>query len=299
MGAGFAGGAAVAVQTRINGQLAGGFGDGFVAALVSFGIGLVLLVPVVLTAGNARAAGGRVVRALRDGELRWWQCLGGAGGAWFVTTQGLTASVLGVAVFTVSVVAGQVVTSLFVDRAGIGPGGPVAITRGRALGAALAVVAVGIAVSDDVGRPDALWPALIPALGGAAMGWQQAVNGLVRVRGGSVRFATMLNFAVGTVLLFVVCAVKVAVWGWPNPAPTEWWLYTGGAIGIVALTTAVFAVKHIGVLVLGLSAVSGQLVGSILVDLTGPGVDGATVAGAAVTLVAVVVAAGRRPAMRG
>lgn len=297
--AAFAGGAAVAVQARINGELAAGLGDGVIAAFISFGVGLVLLTPVVLLAPNARDAAGRVVRALRTRELRPWQCLGGAGGAWFVTTQGLTASALGVAVFTVAVVAGQVVSSLFVDRSGIGPSGPVAITGRRALGAALAVVAVGIAVSDEFGDPGALWLALVPALGGAAMGWQQAVNGLVRVTGGSVRFATMLNFAVGTAALALVCAVDVAIGGWPRSAPGDWWLYTGGAIGIVALSTAVFAVKHIGVLLLGLSAVSGQLVGSIAVDLVGPGVDAATLAGAAVTLLAVVVAAARPPAMRG
>lgn len=296
--AGFAGGAAVAVQARINGQLGAGFGDGLVAALVSFSVGLGLLVPVVLLS-RARRAAPRWWAALRSGELRWWQCLGGAGGAWFVTTQGLTASVLGVAVFTVSVVAGQVVSSLVVDRVGVGPAGAVPVTTRRAVGAGLAVVAVAVAVSDEFGETSALWLAVLPALGGAAMGWQQAVNGLVRAASGSVPFATLVNFAVGTAALAVVCAVDLIVWGPPAPAPSPWWLYTGGAIGIVALTTAVFAVKHIGVLLLGLSAVSGQVVGSVVVDLLGPGVDAATLAGAAITLVAVVVAAGRQPAMRG
>lgn len=297
--AGFAGGAAVAVQARINGQLGAGFGDGLVAALVSFSVGLGILLPVVLLAPKARRAGGRWWAALRSGELRWWQCLGGAGGAWFVTTQGLTASALGVAVFTVAVVAGQVVSSLVVDRVGIGPGGSVPVTARRAVGAGLAVVAVAVAVSDEFGEPSALWPAVLPALGGAAMGWQQAVNGLVRAASGSVRFATLVNFAVGTAALALVCAVDVLGWGPPEPPPAPWWLYTGGALGIVALSTAVFAVKHIGVLLLGLSAVSGQVVGSVVVDLLGPGVDPATLAGAAVTLVAVVVAAGRQRAMRG
>ncbi|GGS23917.1 MULTISPECIES: DMT family transporter [Actinokineospora] len=297
--AAFTGGTAIAVQSRINGELARGLGDGLFAALVSFGVGLALLCLVVASARNPRAAVGRWVRALRSGELRPWQCLGGVAGAWYVTTQGLTASILGVAVFTVAVVAGQVVSSLVVDRAGIGPGGPVPITWPRAVGAALAVLAVAVAVSDEFGEPRTLWLAVLPALGGAAMGWQQAVNGLVRAASGSVRFATLVNFAVGTVALLLACAVDVVVRGWPAPPPTDWWLYTGGAIGIVALTTAVFAVRHIGVLLLGLCAVCGQITGSIAVDLLGRGVSTATLAGAAVTLLAVVVAAARRPAMRG
>ena len=297
--AGFAGGVAIAVQARINGQLGAVLGDGVVAALISFSVGLALLVPVVLLSSDGRHAARRFGAALRGRELRVWQCLGGVGGALYVTTQGLTASVLGVAVFTVAVVAGQVVSSLVVDRTGIGPGGVVAVTWPRALGAALAVVAVGIAVSDEFGRPESLWLAVVPAAGGAAMGWQQAVNGLVSAAAGSVRFATAVNFAVGTAALVAVAAVDVAVRGLPEPPPTDWWLYLGGCIGIFALSAAVFAVRHIGVLLLGLAAVSGQLVGSIAVDLLGSGVDPATLAGAAVTLVAVVVAAGRQPAMRG
>ncbi|MGW5053163.1 DMT family transporter [Actinokineospora sp. NPDC004072] len=297
--AGFGGGVAVAVQGRINGELAAGFGDGLFAALVSFSVGLALLVGVVLTGRNPRAAVGRWVTALRTRRLRPWQCLGGAAGAWFVTTQGLTVSILGVAVFTVAVVAGQVVSSLVVDRAGIGPGGPVAVTWQRALGAALAVVAVAVAVSDEFGEPDKLWLAVLPALGGAAMGWQQAVNGLVRMASGSVRFATAVNFAVGTAALLLACAVDVLVRGWPAAPPAQWWLYTGGAIGVVGLSAAVFAVRHIGVLLLGLSAVCGQITGSIAVDLLDRGVSAATVAGAAVTVVAVVVAAARRPGVRG
>ncbi|MGX7827521.1 DMT family transporter [Actinokineospora sp. 24-640] len=287
-----AGGVAVAVQGRINGQLARGFGDGLFAALVSFSVGLVLLCLVVGSAAKPRAAAGRVVGALRGGELRWWQCLGGAAGAWFVTTQGLTVTLLGVAVFTVSVVAGQVVSSLLADRSGIGPSGVVPVTARRAVGAALAVVAVAVAVSDQLGEPRRLWLAVIPALGGAAMGWQQAVNGLVRASGGSVRFATLLNFAIGTVALLVACAVDVLVRGWPDAPPSQWWLYLGGVLGVGGLSSAVFAVRHIGVLLLGLAAVSGQILGSILLDLLDRGVSAATLAGAAVTMVAVVVAAG-------
>lgn len=40
-----------------------------------------------------------------------------------VISQGLTLGTIGVAVFTVGLVAGQTMSSLAVDRAGIGPGG--------------------------------------------------------------------------------------------------------------------------------------------------------------------------------
>ena len=57
---------------------------------------------------------------------------------------------LGVAVFTVAVVAGQSSNSLIVDRMGLGPAGKQAITRSRVISAVLAVVAVTVAVVEPV-----------------------------------------------------------------------------------------------------------------------------------------------------
>ncbi|MBY8849499.1 DMT family transporter [Saccharothrix sp. MB29] len=160
----FVGGVFLAVQGRLNGELGLVFGDGFLAALVSFGGGLVLLLLAVPTSRAGRAGVTRLAAALRDGRIRWWQCVGGACGAFFVSTQGLTVATLGVAVFTVAVVAAQTVSSLAVDRVGVGPAGRVPLTRTRVTGAVLAVVAVAVAVSDEVGDPADLWLALLPAL---------------------------------------------------------------------------------------------------------------------------------------
>ncbi|MGQ0837619.1 DMT family transporter [Actinokineospora sp.] len=289
------GGVMLAVQSRVNGQLGSLLGDGLVAALISFLVGLVILSAAVAAVPVLRAGMARFVDSLRTRRLRPWQCLGGAAGACYVTSQGLTVSLLGVAVFTVAVVAGQVVSSLLVDRAGIGPGDAAPITPTRAVGAALAVVAVGVAVSDEFGTPAQLWLALVPALAGAALGWQQAVNGLVRAAADSVVVATTVNFGVGTVALLLASTVDIAVRGLPAPLPGQWWLYAGGVLGIVALCTAVFAVRQIGVLLLGLCAVAGQVLGALLLDIVAPppggGVEVATVVGVVVTLLAAGIAA--------
>ncbi|MGH3880703.1 MAG: DMT family transporter, partial [Actinophytocola sp.] len=130
------GGVALAVQGRINGQLGFVIHDGVFAALISFGIGTVLLAVAVAATPSARAGVVRLRDSVRGGRLRPWQCLGGACGAVFVTAQGVTVATLGVAVFTISVVAGQVVASLAVDRAGLGPADPQPVTLPRAVGAA-------------------------------------------------------------------------------------------------------------------------------------------------------------------
>ncbi|MGK5738361.1 DMT family transporter [Micromonospora sp. URMC 103] len=289
-------GVAVAIQSRINGELGVRLGDGFGAAVISFGIGLlVLLVLVPLT-----PTGRQGLLALRDtltaGTLRPWQCLGGLCGAFLVASQGLTIGTLGVAVFTVAVVAGQSGSGLAVDRAGIGPTGAQPVTGQRLAGAALAVVAVILAVSDRLGQPDALVLAVLPLLAGVTTAWQQAVNGRVRVATGSALTATLVNFTVGTAALLVAFAVDVAVRGWPaGSLPAEPWLYLGGPIGIVFIAVAAAIVRFTGVLLLGLATIAGQIVGAVLLDLalptaaSHPGLT--TLAGAALTLVAVLVAA--------
>src|SRR5688572_30166713 len=103
---------ALAVQGRVNGQLGHQIHDGVLAALISFSVGSVLLLAALPILPAARAGVGRLRESLRQGALRPWQLLGGTCGAFLVTTQGLTVSILGVAVFTVAVVAGQVVSSL-------------------------------------------------------------------------------------------------------------------------------------------------------------------------------------------
>jgi transporter family-2 protein len=291
-----ASGLAVAVQSRINGELGVRLADGIAAAVVSFGVGLLILLVLVPASAGGRRGLAALRSALRDGTLRPWQCLGGLCGAFLVATQGLTIGTLGVAVFTVAVVAGQSGSSLLVDHAGLGPTGRQPVTPNRLIGAALTVLAVLLAVGGRRGDPGALALALLPLAAGIGIAWQQAVNGRVRAAAGSAMTATLVNFAVGTVALLLTFAVEVAVRGRPaGGAPNEFWLYLGGPIGIVFIALAAAIVRFTGVLLLGLATIAGQIVGAVLLDVVlptrashpGP----ATLLGAALTLVAVLVAA--------
>ncbi|ADL44433.1 DMT family transporter [Micromonospora aurantiaca (nom. illeg.)] len=291
-----ASGVMVAVQSRINGELGVRLADGIAAAVVSFGVGLLILLVLVPATPGGRRGLAALRGALRSGALRPWQCLGGVCGAFLVATQGLTIGALGVAVFTVAVVAGQSGSSLLVDRAGIGPAGRQPVTPNRLIGAVLTVLAVLLAVGDRLGDPHALALALLPLAAGVGIAWQQAVNGRVRAAAGSAMTATLVNFTVGTVALLVTFAVDLAVRGRPAGAfPDEPWLYLGGPLGIVFIALAAALVRFTGVLLLGLATIAGQIVGAVLLDLllptaaSHPGLD--TLLGAALTLVAVLVAA--------
>ncbi|MDO8106291.1 DMT family transporter [Isoptericola sp. b441] len=302
-------GGLIAVQSTVNGRLAHELGTGMragvLAALVSFGSGLVLLATVNLSVPRLRRRVRTLYAAVRVGRLRPWHVLGGTAGAMLVASQGLTVPTIGVALFTVAVVAGQTSSGLAVDHAGLGPSGPRAISTGRMLGAGVTLAAVAIGVSGRLGGAHALTAgalalAALPLVAGSFASWQQAVNGQVSTVGGPLA-AALNNFAVGTTTLLVVLAVSFLAPGSLTGAPTQWWLYTGGTLGCVFIASAAVLVRVHGVLVLGLCTVAGQVVTSVLLDaLTGTErLAPLTVVGAAVALLGVTLGAwasrGRNP----
>ncbi|HLS78618.1 MAG TPA: DMT family transporter [Nocardia sp.] len=302
---GFAIGAAVAVQARINGALGARLADGIAAAVVSFGTGLVLVLIAFAVSGRLRGGLALVRAALADRRLRRWQLLGGLCGAFFVASQGLTVAAIGVTAFMVAVVAGQLVSSLVVDRLGLAPSGRTPVTPPRAVAAALAVGAVFLASSAEAGGAPAglalpeqvrdappLLLVALPALAGVGLAWQQAVNGRVGAVGGPGA-ATLINFTVGFAALVALESVVVLAVGAPGALPAEPWLYLGGAIGVAFIGLGAVTVRWIGVLLLGLTSVAGQLVASVALDLFVPGGPGVTVratVGCALTLVALLLA---------
>jgi len=306
LAAAFGIGVLVAVQSRVNGDLGRRLGDGIAAALISFGSGLILLLIACAVVPRVRAGLVNVWYTIRQpgdrpsgSGLRWWQCIGGIAGAFLVATQSITVSVIGVAVFTVAVVAGQAISSLVVDRIGFGPAGPQPLTIVRVVGAVVALLAVVLAVSDRLSHPAGLVLAVLPALGGLGTAVQQAINGRVARTASPDAYgavtAAVVNFLVGTAALAVVFIVDLALRGAPRPLPTEPWLYVGGACGVAFISLAAAVVRVVGVFLLGLGTIAGQLIASLLLELFLPAAkDPVTlpvVVGTLLALAAVILAA--------
>jgi bacterial/archaeal transporter family-2 protein len=277
------------VQQRINGQLGVDLQAPLLAALVSFGTGLLGVVVVVLSRPHAR----RAVAALR--EVPWWTRLGGLGGATLVAVGAFATPKIGVALLTVGLVAGQTGGGLLVDRLGLAPGGAHLLTLPRVAGAVLGLVAVALgSLGRDAREADALLLVLVVAAG-FLIALQQALNGRVRRTTGSAAVATLLNFVVGTAALGLGVLLAAGLRGglpdgdWPGAA--QWYLYLGGPIGALFVGVAAVVVRRLGVLRLGLAVVAGQLLGALVVDLVLPATAGGiavpTVVGAALTLLAV------------
>lgn len=263
-----------AVQARINGVLGLRVENGVVAGLISFAVGLAALIVVVLCIPGARRGVGRLRAGIRDRAIPFWMLLGGACGALTVSTQGITAGVLGVSLFTVGVVAGQTLHGLVLDRIGFGPAGVVAVTPGRVVGGMLALAAVGISLSGDVLATAPLWMLLLPFAAGVGIAWQAATNGRLAQRVQSPIAATLMSFVAGTIALLAAAGLSVAFRGMPATLPTEPWLYLGGFLGSAYILLGAFIVAHTGVLLMGLGSVLGQLTASVVIDLIWPAASG-------------------------
>ncbi|WP_461170462.1 DMT family transporter [Arthrobacter sp. Z1-15] len=291
-------GAAMPVQSRVNGALGTRLDDGLAAALVSFSVGLVVMILISVLLPRGRAGAAQLLPALRERRFPRYYVLAGAIGGYFVLSQTLTVAVLGVAVFTVAAVAGQTLTGLVVDRLGIGPAGKKALTVMRVVGAVLTIAAVAWAVSPKLagtsGASDLLLPVLLPLTAGMLMSFQQAMNGTTGMHYGTPITATLVNFIAGTAVLGLMWLVKVAVSGVGQPLPGEWYLYLGGPMGCVFIGLSALLVRSLGVLLTSLGMIGGQLIGSLLLDifLPAPGsvVVAATVLGTLLTLAAIVLA---------
>jgi transporter family-2 protein len=290
-------GVVVAIQSRINGEFAERIGDAIGAAALGFVLGWVFLAVLVLTQQRHRAAVRQLPSQVRGRRIPWWALLGGLGGATLVATQGYAVPALGVALFTVSLVAGQTGSSLEVDRLGLGPSGKLSPERHRIIAAVIALGAVAVAV-DPFGTEVALAPGAIAMclIAGCLVSAQQAFNGRVAAATGSPIAAAFVNFSVGGVLLWSLTLGRQVDL---TSAPAPWeepLLWTGGLLGTVFVITAAWLVRTLGVLLLTLTTIAGQLLGAVVIDIAVPTagrpVTAWSIAGVLLTFLAVAVGAG-------
>ncbi len=298
--AAFSVGVLVATQARINGQLAVEINSGLDAATISFTTGLVVVIILLGSTPSGRAGVRALIRAVQERSLAPWQMIGGFLGAYFVWAQSLAVPVIGVALFTVAVVAGQTANSLVVDRVGLTPVGVLRITPPRFIAAVIGLSAVVVAVLPRLtGSSFALWALAASVVAGGLIAVQQAINGRVARATSSSWTATGLNFALGALALSVAVAA-VSLLGQPFPfsaLPSSPWLYLGGPIGVAFIAAAAWVVPILGVLRFGLISISGQLTGAVVWDLIAPTpgsqVSTNIILGVILAFVAVVVSARR------
>lgn len=289
-------GAAISLQSYINGRLGKDLGLPTIAAAINNLVAFLATLGIVLATSALPRARARL-RAL--GRPPAWHFLGGLGGAALVLVSAVAAPEVGVALLSVALVCGSTGGSLPVDAAGLGPAGRRPITLPRVAGVLLAIAATAISALGARGNPDAILLTLA-LLAGVGLALQSAANGQLARATGEPFAAALVNTAVGLGALGIVAVVTLAT----SPlagSPASPLLYVGGLLGAFVVVVLATAVQTLGVLRLGLALVAGQMAGALLVDLVvpvpGEAVTAATVIGVVLTMVAVAVS-GRVPAAR-
>ncbi|MNQ41021.1 hypothetical protein D3C85_546860 [compost metagenome] len=128
----FVAGAFLPLQAGINGQLAKQISSVMSAALVSFVVGTVALLAVVLLQRELPT-----LDALKG--LSWWQWSGGLLGAVFIATAAFAGPRIGALLFMVLVLAGQLSMALMLDHFGWAGYREASISPGKLAGLALII----------------------------------------------------------------------------------------------------------------------------------------------------------------
>lgn len=118
------------------------------------------------------------------------------------------------------------------------------------------------------------FPYLFALLAGAALALQSIVNSQARARLGTHPLqATLVNFGTGTIVLTVTCAAAALLWpralGWPSwntIAQAPLWVWTGGLLGILFVTSSVVLTQPLGAALFFVLVIAGQLAGSLVLD---------------------------------
>jgi transporter family-2 protein len=134
-------GGLVALQAPINSVLGKAIGT-FAAASVSFAIGTTTLVVLTLTVGGGFGDIGQIR------NLEWQYLLGGLLGAAYVTTVLVTVRTLGASGTTACVIAGQLASSVVIDRLGVLGLEQKPLSVGRIVGIALLGLGVFLIVRE-------------------------------------------------------------------------------------------------------------------------------------------------------
>jgi transporter family-2 protein len=131
----FIAGSFLPLQAGINGQLAKQISSVLAAALISFLVGTLALMLLVLAQREVPT-----LNALR--ELNWWHWAGGLLGAVFITTAAFAGPRVGALMFMVLVLAGQLSMAMLLDHFGWAGFREAPISLGKMAGLALIVTGI-------------------------------------------------------------------------------------------------------------------------------------------------------------
>lgn len=289
------------IQALITSSAAAPLGGYLPAAMLSGLTSLLCMLIASVSIPAARRGWKRFGLVWRERIIPRWFILAGLIGAYYMVAQAMSVGSIGLALFAVAVVGARTLSSILIDLIGFSPAGRQPITRQRMFGAVLLVIGASIAAWGTGARSaeDPMAPvALAVAIGaGLLVSFQQSMNGRAGQAYESTATATTINYLASIAGLMVAMAffAGLGIESFGFASTPEWWMYFAGPLGILFVVTGVSLVPKLGSLLLGIGLVTGQLVGSLLMDLIlePQKVGTSEIIGTLVTLLAVFVTSWR------
>ena len=262
----------VLVQSPVNTNLGKHIGSPLAASLVSFSVGLAFLLALCVFTGGGLPADG--------GSAPWWSYTGGICGAAIVFSFIILYGKMGAVRSVVLPLTGMLVAGTAIDHFGLLGAEVRPLTGIGALG--LLMVAAGMAAvvtlrhrnGGKTGKRfsagDVLWCVFGTSVG-AVMAVQAAINGHLGMCLGSALQSSFVSFAVGTCILSAAYAVGRLS---GNIRPVRKgrippWMLTGGILGSAYVFMNCFLVPEIGTGTTVALTITGQMIGSVIIDNLG------------------------------
>ena len=111
-----------------------------------------------------------------------------------------------------------------------------------------------------------LIPALLTLIAGAFTAAQPPTNAILAREGGSVIFAALLSFAVGTAVLAVATLAGQPRISFAGLRGVPWYAWAGGFYGAFFVAAAAFAAPRLGIASLITITIAGQIIAALLID---------------------------------
>jgi transporter family-2 protein len=265
-----------AIQAKMNAQFGAELDDPLVSASLNFICGSVVL--LVAAAARPRSTGAAITRlrgAIGAKAISPLALLAGFVGVGIVLAQVYVVDLIGIAAFTVTLVAGSAIAAIVIDATGLGPDGVVRITRLRILGAVVLIVAVALVAFGQGGfaglTAAAILGLAVALLTGVLVALQTAMTGALVQASGAIVVPMLIAFVVGAVLLPIVRAFFGPV---VIPADVSWIFLIAGPLAVVFVSAAAVLAGRMSLLLLSAGIVIGQTVGAIAIDLIFPTLAG-------------------------
>ena len=109
----------------------------------------------------------------------------------------------------------------------------------------------------------------LPMLVGMGVIIQTGANTQLKQYVGSPFLAALASFATGTICVFIVnlfASSDFKQFGWQQIQHTSWWMWTGGALGAMFITSAIVIAPKVGPTQFFGLVIASQLIFSVVVD---------------------------------